>query len=312
MKKIWMFLCIGFGLTACFDDETIHADYVDYGRGYDTLSTDATWEFVSQYYYKYGKEIILDPDTSDYMFNFQTKNEVTIVPPQQSPENLASALQFLREMFLDGYNDDMRRNLFPYAIILADTITNTAREPYTKVNVYTASSYVAFLVNDEMRNKTEEEKEELSRNWNTTFLNYCMNKIGWTAPEEFYLFSTDEEFEKKENWWIPIEGATADTEPVALDVVWERGYPTGKWDWNYGTPAPGEWLGPKEWGYAVSSSRKGYLDEFIKFLLSTPQDVIDAAIAKHEKLRKAHDILDTSLKEKLNIDYRKLGYKANK
>ena len=292
-------------LAACFEDETIHADYVDYGRGYDTTSADPVWKYVSQYYYSYGKEIILDPDTSDYMFNFQSKNDVYVIPPRQDKEHLSEALQFVKEMFLDGYGDRVKKELFPYAIILGDSIVDTSVEPYKQVDVYTASSYVAFLVNDGILGKSEAEKEELSKEWNVTFLNYCMNKVGWTVPEEFYLYS-DEEYGLKENWWIMIEGATEDSEPAPMDVVWERGYPQGTWTWQFAD----DWFAPNEYGYSVASSRASYLEQFIDFLLSTPQATIDEAIAAHEKLRKAHDVLDKALKEDFGIDYRTMGYSA--
>lgn len=302
MKKIITFLGIGLLLAGCFEEETIHADYVDYGRGYDTTSTNPTWKYVSQYYYKYGKEIILNAEPSDYMFNFQSKNEVRIVPPRQDEEHLANVLQFIREMFLDGYGEQVKKEIFPHAIILGDSIINTSSEPYRSVDIYTASSYVAFSVNDETLSLTETEKAELSKSWNITFLNYCMNQIGWTVPEEFYLYSTDDEYGLKENWWIPIEGATEDSEPAPMDVVWEKGYPQGTWT-SYGG-----WFDPLEYGYSVASSRSSYLEQFIDFLLSTPQETIDAAIAKHEKLRNAHDILDEALKEDFGIDYRTMGY----
>lgn len=305
MKKIIACLGIGLLFAACFDDETIHADYVDYGRGYDTTSTNPVWKYVSQYYYQYGKEIILDPDTSDYMFNFQSKNDVYIVPPRQDEEHLSKVLAFLREMFLDGYNENVKQTVFPYAIIVGDSIKITSSEPAERDSIYTASSYVAFEVNDGRMNMTEERKEALSKAWNTEFLNYCMNKVGWVAPEDFYLYS-DEEYGEKENWWIEVEGATAETPPASMDIVWERGYPQGKWDYNFDE----NWS--YVYGYSVASSRSSYLEQFIDFLLSTPQETIDDAITRHEKLRHAHDALDNALKEAFGIDYRTIGYKAKK
>lgn len=301
MKKILIPLLCGLLLIACFDDENIHADYVEYGRAYDTTSSDPVLKYISQYYYKYGKILITDPDTADYMFNFQMKNKVRMVEPRQDQEHLVEALTFLKELFLNGYNDQVKKELFPYAIIMADSIYDWGNEKY--VNMYTASSYVAFLVNDEMLNKNEEEKVELSMEWNNTFLNYCMDKIGWTVPEEFYLYS-NEEYGKRENWWIPSEGAT-EKDTADINIVWEKGYPKGKWDWQYSGSE-------KEWGYSLASSREGYLEQFFDFLFTTPQETIDQAIADHEKLRKAHDVLDQALKEDFGIDYRTMIYKAEK
>ncbi len=301
MKKILIFLWCVLLFVGCFDDETIHANYVEYGRNYDTTSTDPVLKYISQYYYKYGKLLIIDPDTADYMFNFQSKHDVHIVEPKQEEEHLLKGFQFLEDLFLNGYNDDVKKNLFPYAIILADTIENTYTHTY--VNMYTTTYYIAFLVNDEMLSKSEEEKVEISRNWNKTFLNYCTNKIGWTVPEEFYLYPTDEEFNKKENWWYPFPEGTQDA-PADINLVWEKGYPTGKWDWNFDE----NWN--KVWGYSLSSSKAGYLEKFFEFLFTTPQETIDKAIADHEKLRKAHDILNQALKDDFGIDYRKMIYKA--
>ncbi len=300
MKKIWMFLCCSLLFISCFEDQDISADYVEYGRHYDVNSPDSVVRYISQYYEKYGKIIITDPDTADYMFNFQMKYLVAIQEPRQDEQHLMKGLKFLEEIFLNGYSDEVKKNVFPYALILADSIKNIANVEHTYVDIYPATNYFAFLVNDEMLAKTEEEKVILSRKWNTTFLNYCIGKVQWTAPEEFYLYPTDEEYGKKENWFI------TGVEEGDMDAVWERGYPYGKWDWNYDE----DWN--KVYGYAVSSSRDGYLERFIEFLLSTPQETIDGAIAKHAKLKKAHDILDNSLKKSFGIDYRTMVYKAKK
>lgn len=300
MKKILIFLWWGLFLCGCYDNETIHADYIEYGRNYDTTSTDPVVKQISQYYYKYGKIIITDPDTADYMFNFQMKNDVHIVEPRQDQEHLLKGLQFLNELFLNGYSDRVKKEYFPYSIILADTIENTYTDEF--VDMYTASHYIAFLVNDEMLNKSEEEKVAISMAWNNTFLKYCTDKIGWTVPEEFYLYS-EAEYGKRENWWFVFPDGTKDT-PGDINLVWEKGYPSGKWDWNY-DPYP-----DVAWGYSLPSSRAGYLSKFFEFLFTTPQETIDKAIADHEKLRKAHDVLDQALKDDFGIDYRTMMYKA--
>ena len=123
------------------------------------------------------------------------------------------------------------------------------------------------------------------------------------VPEEFYLYS-ETEYGKKENWWIPIEGAT-EKDTADINIVWERGYPTGNWTYYYDDT----WTN-KIWGYAVSSSRTGYLEKFFEFLFTTPQETINKAVADHEKLRKAHDVLDQALKDDFGIDYRTMVYKA--
>ena len=55
MKKIIMFVLSGLLFIGCYENETIHADYMEYGRIYDTTSTDPVLKYISQYYYNFGK-----------------------------------------------------------------------------------------------------------------------------------------------------------------------------------------------------------------------------------------------------------------
>lgn len=297
MKKIWMFLFCSLLLVSCFEDQDISADYVEYGRHYDVNSPDPVVRYISQYYEKYGKIIITDPDTADYMFNFQNKHDVFIQKPRSEEDHLVQGLKLLEELFLNSYNDEVKKNIFPYALILADSIKNTANVVHKYEDIYLTANYIAFLVNDEILSKTEEEKVTLSRKWNNDFLEYCIAKIGWTAPEDFYLYRTDGEY--KDNWLI------TGVEKGDMDAVYEKGYPIGEWTYTWKD-------GKRVEGYAVSSKRSYYLDDFIKFLLSTPQETIDALIAKHARLKQSHDLLDNSLKENFGIDYRTMVYKAKK
>lgn len=308
MKRIWMLLWFGLLFVSCFEDQDIQAEYIEYGRHYDVNSPDPVVRYISQYYEKYGKIIITDPDTADYMFNFSMKYNVQIQEPRQEQEHLMKGLKFLEELFLIGYNDEVKNKHFPYAFILADSIYDIKNDK--KVDIYTTSRYIAFLVNDEMLNKSEEEKVQLSRSWNSIFLNYCIAKEGWTAPEEFYPY-TDEELKEQETRWFPVEGGTEQApNPPLSDIYWAKGFPTANWTYNY-PPDSYDW-DKRVFGYEASSSRSGYLEKFIEFLLTTPQETIDAAIAKHEMLRKAHDVLDNSLKESFGIDYRTMIYKPKK
>ena len=64
MKKYILLLLIAGGLLAgCFNEDDIHVEEQSYKRKYDTTSTDPVWKYVSEYYYKYGKLLITDPDS---------------------------------------------------------------------------------------------------------------------------------------------------------------------------------------------------------------------------------------------------------
>lgn len=308
MKKILIFMCSVWLFAACYEDEHIQGEYIDYGRAYDTTSTDPVWKFVSQYYYQYGKHIILDPKPEDYIFNFQHKYDVKLNTLRDDKAYIAKAVETFKELFFNCYNDDARRMMFPYALILADSLKSFGNGEYILQKMITTNRYIAFAVTEELVNATEEDKVAMSMQWNSTFLQYCINKIGWTAPEEFYPY-TDDELDKQETRWFPVEGGTEQApNPPLSDIYWSKGFPIARWTYNY---ANGNY-DVKIWGYEASSSRSGYLEKFIEFLLTTPQETIDAAIAKHEMLRKAHDVLDNSLKESFGIDYRTMIYKPKK
>lgn len=308
MRKILIFVSCVLLFVACYEDEHIQGEYIDYGRAYDTTSTDPAWKFVSQYYYKYTKHIILDPKPEDYVFNFQNKFPVKMEMLRNDKAYIADAVYVFKELFLDCYGDDARKKMFPYALILADSLKNYGNGEYVSQKIITTNRYIAFEVNNEVINSTEEEKVAMSMLWNNTFLQYCINKIGWTAPEEFYPY-TDEELKKQKTRWFPIEGGTAQApNPPLCDIYWEKGFPIASWTYNY---ANGDYF-TKIWGYEASATRVGYLEKFIEFLLTTPQETIDGAIARHAKLKKAHDVLDNSLKENFGIDYRTMVYKAKK
>lgn len=297
-KYILLFaLFISILLPGCYNEDAIHAEEDTYKRVYDTTSTDPVFKFVSQYYYKYGKLFIMDPDSSDYLFNFQTKHLLSLTAPEQSQEHLSEALDFLKKMFLNGYDEKIIKDYFPYKILLADTIRYTGNSNDYR-NIYLTEFHISFLVNEEMLNKSEADKIALSREWNYKFLAEYMAKYkGWNVNDDFYLYSTDDEYLKN----FKYETSEEWTE----ENFWKLGYASGKIYEKYGQKPDGSW-GMVKVGYQFAASKAGYLEDYIDFLYSSSEETLARAL-KHEKFKKAYDVLVAALKE-VGIDYKNIGY----
>lgn len=299
-KYILLFAFAGMLLSGCYNEDAIYAEEGSYRRAYDTTSTDPVFKFVSRYYYDYGKLLITDPDSADYLFNFQTKHLLSLTAPEQSQEHLAAALDFFKKMFLNGYSEKIIKDYFPYKILLADTVRYTGNSNDYR-NIYLTEFHISFLVNDEMLNKSEADKIALSREWNYKFLAEYMAKYkGWKVDDDFYLYSTDDGYYKNFKY-ITDEEWTEEN-------FWELGYASGQVYEEYGQKPDGSWDFVKV-GYQFVASRAGYLEDFIEFLYSSSEETI-AKACKHEKFKKAYDVLVAALNG-IGIDYRNIGYAAN-
>ncbi len=299
-KYILLFALAGMLLSGCYNEDAIYAEEGSYRRAYDTTSTDPVFKFVSRYYYDYGKLLITDPDSADYLFNFQTKHQLSLTAPEQSQEHLVAALDFFKKMFLNGYSEKIIKDYFPYKILLADTVRYTGNSNDYR-NIYLTEFHISFLVNDEMLNKSEADKIALSREWNYKFLAEYMAKYkGWKVDDDFYLYSTDDGYYKNFKY-ITDEEWTEEN-------FWELGYASGQVYEEYGQKPDGSWDFVKV-GYQFVASRAGYLEDFIEFLYSSSEETI-AKACKHEKFKKAYDVLVAALNG-IGIDYRNIGYAAN-
>lgn len=299
MKK-YLLLSILLGsfiLFGCFDEDEIHADLETYKRAYDTTSTDPVWKYVSQYYYKYGKLFITDPDTSDYLFNFQYKYSLWMQEPKQTTEHLLKGIQFVEEMLLNGFSDDFKREYFPFNIILADSIaytggTSTKWDPR---NIYCTKYHVSLQISEKLLNMTEEEKEELSTKWNLSFLlDFCSAYgKGFNVPEDFYAVSR--EFRGR------YQGAQ-----LPKEEWYERGYIAGI---TVGHFKP---FWDPDNGYDYTDF-PNYDDTDFKYfftgMITIPNEELQEIAENYPRVKARLEILDAELK-KIGIDYRNMGYRA--
>ncbi|MCB6971974.1 MULTISPECIES: hypothetical protein [Butyricimonas] len=299
MKK-YLLLSILLGgalLSACFDEDKIHADLGTYKRAYDTTSTDPVWKYVSQYYYKYGKLFITDPDSSDYLFNFQYKFGLKVEQTTQNTEHLLKCIQFVNEMLLDGFSDDFKKTYFPYSIILAKSIVYTGGLTPMDKDIYCTKYHVSLKVNEDVLKMTEVEKEELSAKWNLGFLlDFCAAYgSGFVIPEDFYAVS--KEFRGR------YQGAQ-----LPKEEWYERGFLTGIVVDHY---QPWWSTDPND-GYDYTDFPT-YDDTDFKYfftgMLTIPSEELQEIATKYPRVKARLDIIDAEL-QKIGIDYKNMGYKA--
>lgn len=303
MKKyLFLFIMLeGFFLSGCFDEDKIHADLETYKRVYDTTSTDPVLKYVSEYYYKFGKLFITDPDSSDYLFNFQYKYDLWIQKPEQTAEHLQKGIRFVEEMLLNGFTDDFKKLYFPFSIMIADSIVYTGglSSKWDPKTIYCTEYHVSLLVSDKTLNMSEKEKEKLSQEWNLSFLlDYCTQYgAGFNIPDEFYAIS--KEFRGR------YQGAQ-----LPKEEWYERGFLSVI---EVGHYQPW-WSDDPNDGYDYTDF-PSYDDNdfkyFFKAMIAMPVEELQGIAAKYPRVKARLDIVDTELC-KIGIDYGNMGYKAKK
>ena len=153
-----LIILLGLSLYNCDKEDDIIVDEVPYKRVhmYDTNSSNKVIKFISQYYYTYDHFLITDPDSSDYLYNFSSKNELLeITPPEQDEEHLWKGIEFLKELLLDFYSTDFIKSHFPYSIILVDEMADPVFG--LPANCYTGRYFCCVTIQD-MDNMSPEEK----------------------------------------------------------------------------------------------------------------------------------------------------------
>ena len=284
MKKYILALLLGIGIWSCYEEDDIHVAEQVYRRTYDTTTTDPVLKYVSRYYFDCGKVFIVDPDTADYVYNLQNKNEYRIVRLPQDEDYLMKAIDLTEELFLDGYSVEARKKLFPFSVIIADTIWDGTMyiNPRSEPTV-TSGSLFAIALPESMFELTEAEKETRSREIHMAFLTGSITQGRMEVPYAFYastrhLYGEDVEWD---GWDLPQE------------KVYEWGF---------------VYIDSWYMEYPVS-----YVEDagfFIEFLLETPQEEIDELCATYPLLKERVDVI-ISMLESYGINYKNLGYKAN-
>lgn len=283
MKRLSLFfLLIVFGI-GCSDENAPFAEPQPYRRAYDTTSSDPVFKYVSRYFFDYGKVLITDVDTADYLYNFQMKNYVLLVQPSQEVEHLKYGINIMERVLLDGYTPDFVKKHFPFALILADGIW-PYREEERNVTHYMAHNFIALNVGELTKEFSPEKWAEISMELHKDLLidyNYALTKA-FQIPEAFLQVSSS-------------KYGVLESKLYTREELYEEGFWTAEvtgWDYDK-TKFPDELNDLRDW---------------IHYILLTPEDEIREIIRKHTPMRTKFDVFTEAIKKFTGRDYSYLRF----
>ena len=94
MKNIYI-IPLFFILLGCHNEDN---PKVELQAGKYTLTDDPNdyvQHYIYDFYQKYGVVILTNPDSSDYVYNFNNQNPISLKVPEQEKEVLKTGLQFI-------------------------------------------------------------------------------------------------------------------------------------------------------------------------------------------------------------------------
>ena len=284
MIKIYYILAFMLGsflLTSCFDEDPIHAELEHGKRTYDMTSSDPVIKYISEYYFKYDKEIIFDPDTADYVFNFQEKNDLRLV--QLDKSRWEEGLEWLKVNFLNYYTPETIKKSFPQSLIVADTVHYLNWSSFVAKDLYVSRNMIAFAFDKGKKNLTGTAKKNLVMSYHTNFINFCITYERIVIGNQFYEIGS-----KKYGQYEYGKQYTQEEAYVAGFVK----VSVGKSFWT-------------DEEYTYFPSQADDFSNFLNFLLTGEEDEITRVINTHSAMKIKYDALVSAL-ESGGINYKML------
>lgn len=137
--------CTACMLSSCSGQDDIHAELEDPQYNVTDNASDPIQHERHELFSKYKTYLITNPQTIDYKFNFQKKNNLRITPSDQSQAMLQKGIARLHSMFLDTYSEEFKQKHLPFSIILADSILFLGMENTTpSYHAYAANRFLAI------------------------------------------------------------------------------------------------------------------------------------------------------------------------
>lgn len=281
MKNILIFLFLALAV-GCSKEDPLNAPLGQPKRSYDVNSSDPVKKYVSLYYQNNGKEFLIDADSSDWMYNFNIKNDLKINAPKYDVEHIMAGIELIEEVFTSAYPN---ADYFPNNLILAESIflKDTWGDGYNKVTDAVASrSFIAINVGVKGTIFSESDKVRISSTAHTQFiqkylLEYRKEVINL---DKFYSYGTA-------YYGTKVEDKMTQDELYSLGFI----------------ESP-SWLGNS------FPSQIVHMEQWIKFLFTKPQEEIQTIIDTYPAMKKNYDAWSTEIKEGLGADLKNLVYKA--
>lgn len=271
----------------CYNEDPIQVELGSYHRHYDINSPDTVVRFISQYYYKYGRVFITDPDSSDYLYNFQSKNALSMKMPEQTTEHLLYGISYMKEMFLDFYPDKFIKEHFPVNLIISDSIY-TIGFGSKEYDMYRSRNFLALNTGPKTKDYTFDEKKHLSLNMHIEFIVYMLY-LNQNAIDLTTFFSSGEKlYSTKASSKLDI------TEIYKAGFMYDRAY----------------------WGNTEYPSKSEDLEDWLSFIFGYKKDKwskipdnVDELIATYPVVKQKYEALTQAIKTCIGIDYKELIYK---
>lgn len=179
--------------SACRDKERISATLSPPRYDVSDGSQDVVQRLRYELYKKYKVYLITKPETYDYKFNFQRKNQLLITAPRQHLELLKAGVDLLEECFLGCYPEEFKIKHLPFSLILAEQILFLGEQDKTpEYGAFAGRNFVAISgIKEGIDLYTQEEKARLRGEVNARYWVHFLRDVKgvFAVPEEFYRVS---------------------------------------------------------------------------------------------------------------------------
>lgn len=305
IKHLFPVLALGLGvLTSCNSESDIHAELDESRYNVEDSQSDPVQHERHILFTKYKTYLITNPQTVDYKFNFQKKNNLLIKAPEQTPALLQRGIQRLHEMFLDVYPEEFKQKHLPFSIIIADDIQFLGMEDRTpSYHAYAANRFLAMgSVRPTMGAESDSLKRAIkgeihSRYW----IDYLGNETKvFTVPESFVNISKD--YYKKEISELsnsPL-GDVSGLLPWQIDFH-KLGFISYNHQTTFFDPDP-------DWGgwWIEAPDEDTDKRQWVAFIFSTPKKERIEIINSSELMKQKYDLLKAAFLACDNFDIDKL------
>lgn len=205
MKHLYIFtFIIASLLLSCDNEENIYVELENGKNFIDNNPEGEVQEYIYDFYKKYSRVILTNPDTTDYRYNFTSINKILLETPvnkniykeeltSEETTILMDGFDFLNEVFFDLYSDEFKKDFFPSSIQLADVIKkwDWGYDTITPL-AYASRNFIAISgINKDLKSMTEAKKNEYKEKINTKFwYNHLLLGVEkLKIPDSFYAIS---------------------------------------------------------------------------------------------------------------------------
>lgn len=287
MKAFYIIPIFLLLLLSCHDEDNIKAELQTGKYNLTDDPNDPVQHFIYDLYQKSGVVLVTNPDTSDYVYNFNNPNTIHIVPPKQDKELLHKSVQFISEVFFDLYDDSFKKNYFPFTVLLADEIQWWLFGDYDLFNAYASTSFVAIAnINDDLFPINEATKRTARGEINASlWSSYLFPRNAWRVRGAFYEPSKDYYDLYMLDSWTEEDG-----------ILEAREYGFISFD-----PITSDTEDPEDCFLMVPTLEMD-VQLYIQFIFSSTREELDELMEEYPLIEEKYKILRESIQESINID----------